>query len=401
VARACANVPFYRERFRQAGLDPSRVRTVGDLGQIPVTEREDLRREGESFLARGTVPARCARVITSGSTGVPVTLYFSTEEVAVRNALSKRMLLLYRQYPWQRTLLVGNPRSARPSLYQRLGIYGERRLSAFLPQSEQARLYRAYRPHILAGYPSSLALLGEGLRRDGGPILCPRIILSGGEMLLPGTRESLTATFKAPVRDCYGVEEMGHIAWECPAGGGYHLVADCGVFEVLEGNEPVGPGEEGDLVLTSLFGRTMPLIRYRIGDRVVLDPDPCTCRCAFPRIRRILGRSDDLLQLSNGQWVHPVVAACGVVDAPGVERFRIIQEGAGSFSVELVTGGPLSEALRSGIVSYFRSHLGAREVVVRRVGAISPGRSGKLRHIVFKPHRGVPRDHIPSEAEGE
>ncbi len=398
VAGACAHVPFYARRFREAGLDPARVRSAGDLRWVPVTEREDVGRAGASMLARGTDPARCARVVTSGSTGIPVTLFFSRQEVAVRNALSKRTLLLYGQPPWRRTLLVGNPRPLAPSPYQRLGIYRERRISAFVPLRDQVRLYLAWRPQILSGYPSSLVLLSQGLRRQGGPPWFPRIVLAGGEMLLPGARRALAEAFEAPVRDCYGVEEMGHIAWECPSGAGYHLAADCGIFEVLDGREPVAPGREGDLVLTSLFGRTMPLIRYRIGDRAIMEPDPCPCGCAFPRIRGILGRADDLLQLPDGRWIHPVVAACGVVDAPGVERFRIVQEARGSFRIELVTPEPLCESTQSAIVAHFRDHMGASRVDVRRVEEIPPDPSGKLRHIRFEDRDGAA---MPPQGGGE
>jgi hypothetical protein len=206
----------------------------------------------------------------------------------------------------------------------------------------------------------------------------------------------LASTFRAPVSQLYGVEEMGHVAWECARGGGLHVAADCGIFEVLEGDEPVPPGEEGDLVVTSLFGRTMPLIRYRIGDRVAVDPDPCPCGSAFPRFRRIVGRADDLLELPDGRMVHPVVAACGVVDVPGVRRFKITQRRAGSLLVALDTSDELSASLRASIVRHFEEHLGARDVEVRRVGAIPADPSGKLRHIVRESCGG---DESPAGAE--
>jgi phenylacetate-CoA ligase len=268
-----------------------------------------------------------------------------------------------------------------------LGIYREKRISAFVPQVKQAQMYRTYKPHILAGYPSSLRLLAETLQREGRPFPAPRIVVSGGEVLLPTTRALLSQVFRTRVRDAYGIEEMGHIAWECPVGGGYHLSADTGIHEIMNGDRPVAPGEEGDLVATSLFSRSIPLIRYRVGDRVALEPDPCPCGCSFPRIRRIVGRADDLLQRPSGEWVHPVVAACGVVEQPGVERFRIVQLGPGEFQVDLVMKQPLPDALCASIEEHFRRHLGAREVIIRRKDEIPPESSGKHRHILYRSRR--------------
>ncbi|MDB9823376.1 hypothetical protein OAC89_06740, partial [Deltaproteobacteria bacterium] len=302
---------------------------------MPVTEREEIRGENLSlFFARGYGPSGCTLRLTSGSTGIPVTRAFTGAEIALRGAMSRRILMIYGLYPNLSNLVVGDPRTWSPSWYQKLGIYRERHISAFIQQDLQAQAYRSYSPDILSGYPSSLRLLGETLRRQDIPFSKPRIILTVGETLLPTTRSFLEKIFEVKVLDRYGIEEMGYIAWECADGGGYHVAADSGIFEVLGDNDqPVGPGEEGDLILTSLYARAMPLIRYRLGDRVSMEPDPCPCGCSFPRIRRIVGRADDLLRLPSGEWVHPVVAACGVVDLPGMDRFRIIQKGTRKFQV--------------------------------------------------------------------
>jgi len=146
----------------------------------------------------------------------------------------------------------------------------------------------------------------------------------------------------------------------------------------------VKPGEEGELILTSLYARAMPLIRYRLGDRVSMENKPCPCGCSFPRIRKIVGRADDLLRLPTGEWVHPVVAACGVVDLHGVEFFRIIQKGTREYRVDLVTQHTLSAEVESNLKNYFRTHLGADHVAVNCVREIPPDPSGKFRHIVYE-----------------
>jgi phenylacetate-CoA ligase len=383
-------VPFYREKYDRAGVSPYEVNKVEDLQRLPVTERHEIRgKDLSSFFARGYNPSECFLRLTSGSTGIPVTRAFTKDEIALRSALSRRIFLIYGLYPNLRNLVVGDPRAWSPPWYQRSGIYRERHISAFTKQDEQADIYRSYSPDILSGYPSSLRLLGETLRRHDIPFPKPRIILTVGELLLPATSFFLEEVFSAPIRDRYGIEEMGYIAWECPVGGGYHVAADCGIFEVLdENNCAVEPGKEGDLILTSLYTRAMPLIRYRLGDLVSIEPDPCPCGCSFPRIRRITGRADDLLRLPSGEWVHPVVAAWGVVDIPGMELFRITQKGIREYQVDLVTQQPLTTETQSNIQKHFKTRLGAEKVTVNRVKEISPDPSGKFRHIIYEAGQG-------------
>jgi phenylacetate-CoA ligase len=383
-------VPFYREKYDRAGVSPHKVKTVEDLQRLPLTERHEITGKGLGlFFARGYNPSECILRLTSGSTGIPITRAFTPAEIALRGALSRRIFLIYGLYPNLRNLVVGDPREWNPPWYQKLAVYRERHVRAFARQDEQADIYRSYRPDILSGYPSSLRLLGETLRRHGIPFPRSRIILTVGELLLPAIRSFLEEIFSAPVRDRYGIEEMGYIAWECPVGGGYHLAADCGIFEVLdEKGHLAEPGEEGDLIMTSLYCRAMPLIRYRLGDRVSIEPGPCPCGCAFPRIRRITGRADDLLRLPSGEWVHPVVAAWGVVDIPGIELFRITQKDAREYQVDLVTRDDLSFEVILNIQRHFKAKLGAEKVTVNRVIEIPPDPSGKFRHIVYQAGQG-------------
>ncbi|OGW37693.1 MAG: hypothetical protein A2Y97_05560 [Nitrospirae bacterium RBG_13_39_12] len=379
-------MPFYREKYDKAGVFPHEVNHLEDLQRLPVTERHEIRGKDLSpFFARSYNPSECILRLTSGSTGIPVTRAFTLDEIALRGALSRRIFLIYGLYPNLRNLVVGDPREWNPPWYQRSAVYRERHVSAFTRQDEQADIYRSYSPDILSGYPSSLRLLGETLRRHNTPFPRPRIILTVGELLLPATRSFLEEIFRAPVRDRYGIEEMGYIAWECPVGGGYHVAADCGIFEVVDENDcPAAPGSEGDLIVTSLYNRAMPLIRYRLGDRVSIEPEPCLCGCVFPRIRRITGRADDLLRLPSGEWVHPVVAAWGIVDIPGMELFRITQNDVKEYQVDLVIRDPLSSEAILNIQHHFKAKLGAEKVTVNRVTEIPPDPSGKFRHIVYQ-----------------
>ena len=94
-------------------------------------------------------------------------------------------------------------------------------------------------------------------------------------------RKFIEKAFGAEVFDIYGCTEIKEIAWECEKHEGYHINEDDVYVEILHGESPAKPGEVGDIVLTDLRNKAMPLIRYRIGDRGLLIAGNCSCGRTF------------------------------------------------------------------------------------------------------------------------
>jgi phenylacetate-CoA ligase len=249
---------------------------------------------------------------------------------------------------------------------------------------EQMRVYLDYRPCLLTGYASALQQLGETLQKNGNPFPKPKMIMPVGEMLTANTRRSLQETFQAPVRDLYGTEEFGYLAWECSRGGGYHLNTDCFFFEVLQDGRPVPAGAEGELVVTSLYMKTMPLIRYRPGDRVVLDPEPCACGCGFPRLKSIQGRLDDFLILPNGEKVHAVLAVNAFKSFSEVRRFQVIQEEDGRIRINLAAHPFLNQEQIQGLRRYFQTHFQTASVGIHQAHEIPIDPAVKWKPVVCR-----------------
>src|SRR6185436_9202776 len=108
------------------------------------------------------------------------------------------------------------------------------------------------------------------------------------------------------VIDNYGVTETGYIAFECPAGGGYHVCSESVLVELLDddGND-VPEGEPGRVVLTSFYNFAMPLIRYAVGDLAVAAHGPCPCGRTLPRLATILGRQRNIFTFPDGSQHSP------------------------------------------------------------------------------------------------
>ncbi len=145
--------------------------------------------------------------------------------------------------------------------------------------------------HCLVAAPGQLEGLLRYFPNSGPPGL--RSLLSSADRLDPVLRHVLASVWNCTVLDHYGLTEMGYGgAVECPAHDGYHLRALDMIVEIVDfcGDEPLPPGEVGEVVITTLEREAMPLIRYRTGDVASLLPAPCGCGSPLPRLGPVCGR---------------------------------------------------------------------------------------------------------------
>ncbi|HOW97057.1 MAG TPA: hypothetical protein P5567_01180 [Kiritimatiellia bacterium] len=377
VARAAVRVPFYREAFAAASLDPAIVRGLDDLARIPVTRKLEYRRcpPGER-LAAGVRPEDCRVEHTSGSTGIPLNVYLSEGEQAQRSALWLRARLRCGLWPWRRHLLVGYYQPPPVPWFLR-----RRRIHA--TAAEACAILGHFRPQVIGAYTSQLLLLAVELQRRGIPPPRPRVLRTGGETLSPAARQRLEQFFGAPARDFYAAVEFGLIGSSCPARGGYHLASGDLLVEIVRDGRPAAPGEEGEVLVTSLVAHAMPLIRYEIGDVGALAPlESCPCGNPFPRLAGLSGRSEDMIVLPGGRRASPRLAAIPFWENTSILQYRVTQRAVGEFEVEVVPDGPLDPGLADRVRSYFREHFEAARTDIRVRDRIDPDPQGKLRKVV-------------------
>jgi phenylacetate-coenzyme A ligase PaaK-like adenylate-forming protein len=142
--------------------------------------------------------------------------------------------------------------------------------------------------------------------------------------------ERITAAWGRRPFDMYGITEAGMFGLECEQHR-LHAMDDEFIFEVVdEDNRPVAPGEPGHKVLiTNLFMRTQPLIRYEVGDMVAVSAEPCPCGRPFPVLQAVEGRSDDVLHLPAADGgdvaVHPMHFRSPLAAEEGVRQYEVVQ----------------------------------------------------------------------------
>ncbi|MGD9675809.1 MAG: hypothetical protein AB7V19_03895, partial [Candidatus Bipolaricaulia bacterium] len=343
----------------------------------------------------GRDPLRSARTSTSGSTGQPFTIYLSRAELYFRRHSLLMTFGRYARLPFPLRVADVGPMVPHPtrSAEQRLGLLALLRIPGDWPLTRQREALLRYRPTILEGYPTCLELLAESFSEGGAPAIRPRLTVCRGETLRPTARELLERTFQSPVANLYNCEEVGNVAWECPDHRGrFHLNSDTCVCEVLA--DEVSPAR-GNVVVTNLYNRTMPLIRYRLDDmatRISAEGSPCSCG-AGPWLEGLAARDDDFVVLPDGRRVSPRVPGNVVYNAlrsstdphlmnQEVRRYQIIQDEAYALHVRLQ--GPPDLGLWSRIASAMKEACPALPCTVEEMDAPVLTTRGKFKIVVSR-----------------
>lgn len=391
LVRIGNEVPFYRQRFAEAGFEPAALATLADLERLPMLTKADIRAHADHIKRPGAM--RLIRYNTGGSSGEPLVFYMGMDRVS-HDVASK-----WRATRWW-NVDIGDPEVVvwgspiEVGAQDRVRALRDRLLrSTLLPAFEmsEAKLdgfvatLRRVRPRMVFGYPSALNLIAghaaqRGVRLDD---LGTRVVFVTSERLYDHQRNAISSAFGCPVANGYGGRDAGFIAHECPQGG-MHLTAEDIVVEIVDAQgREVASGEAGEIVVTHLATADFPFVRYRTGDVAVRRNDACRCGRGLPMLAEIQGRSTDFIVAADGTIMHGLALIYVLRDLPGIASFKITQESLQRTVVQVVPGEGFDPALREHIVAAFKRRLGAGvEVDVQTVQAIALERSGKFRYVV-------------------
>lgn len=392
LSHAAETVPFYRRQWElTAPVGEDQAFTI--LRQLPVLTKHDLQQEKDELCSEER-PRRISAKTTGGSTGQPVTVLKDRKALAYERAAS------WLGYGWfdieigdRGARFWGSPtdvggrwlRFAAADL-----VMNRIRFSAFAFEDEDLEDYwkrcLRWRPDYFYGYVSMLTEFARHLRERGhdGGRLDLKAIVTTAEALASPQRSLLEEVFDAPVQNEYGCGEVGAVAYECPEGS-LHVMADNLVVEVVrDDGSPAAPGESGEILLTDLANRAMPLVRYRVGDRAVLGDD-CPCGRGFPVLKEIRGRAYDFVRDCEGRRYHGEFFMYLFEDlrdrGSEIDQFRVTQQSERELTVEVEASG----ALREEDVEFLRTRIDRKmsgmRVSIRRVDEIERLDSGKTRII--------------------
>jgi phenylacetate-CoA ligase len=187
-------------------------------------------------------------------------------------------------------------------------------------------------------------LLAEYLRTHGFDDIRPHGIIATAMVLHAWQRRVIEEVLGCRVTNRYGCEEVSLIACECEHQG-LHINADSVLVEVLRDGRPARPGEAGNVVVTDLTNRAMPLIRYQVGDVAVARERPCPCGRGLPLLERIEGREADYVVTSRGELISGIsLTENFALEVPGIAQIQIVQHAVDRFEFRLVRGPDFGSA---------------------------------------------------------
>ena len=382
LKHAYKNVSYYRHLFDLAGVRPGDIKSIFDLSKIPITSRAQIQcLQPAEIVADGYNINKLIKQRTSGSTGLPLSIFVTKEEASIRGLFSLRMYLENGYGLKDNMLTVIDPRhfKYKKRYFQFLGIMNEYFISPFDDIERQLEAYMLSRPDIIRGYAScikalALAARGGGMGRHPGVIFCT------GEILDTATRDLIKSVFQAEIIDYYSSLEFGNIAWECKFHQGYHINSDSLILECIRDGRRAPPGEEGEAVITNLYSYAMPLIRYKIGDNVILNNNNCPCGRVFPLIERIDGRIVDYIVLSDGRKISPYALTCGIEEFTEIKKYQIIQKKLDKIIVKIEKEESITQGIVSEVEKKFKEILKSNiNIELVLVDKIPEENSGKYR----------------------
>jgi len=383
LAYARARVPLYStgdwERAL-AGTDASDVR------RWPVLERRLVRTHSRELHAKPKPRGTFYRH-SSASSGEPLHVAYDPQAAAWSWANEHRAMHWYGVAPGARTLMLWGIRHPVLDWLRNARVFLTFELTP--EQLERASQYvLEKRPELCVALPSAAAQLARFIRANhthAQPCLVPFVKL-GGEQIYPFEREQVQEHLGARIVDSYGCTEAGAIAMQCPAGA-LHIFAEHVHVEICRDGEPLPRGEFGDIVVTSLVNRSMPLVRCRVGDRGRISPEPCACGLPHPVLTDLVGRASDMFPASDGTLVHGSVLGSGlqtlIARTPlGAMRQVLFQQIDGHrWKVLVETGAGFDAPLADQLGDVVRGAFGsACRVEVEPVPVIPREASGKYRY---------------------
>ena len=313
VRRVYENVPFYRKKLDEMGIQPGDIRTLDDLRRLPFTYKQDLR-DNYPYGLFAVPRAQLARIhASSGTTGKQTVVGYTQNDLKIWGEITARALsaagvtaedFVHISYGYG--LFTGG-----------LGLHeGATTLGAsVIPVStgntkRQIQIMQDFGSNCLCCTPSYAMHIAETMQQMGvdPSSLKLRAGIFGAEPWTEAMRRRIEEMMRIKAYDIYGMSElMGPgVAYECSAQDGMHINEDHFIVEVIdpETGEPVPDGEKGELVFTCISKEALPLIRYRTRDISAVTREKCACGRTFLRMKKPQGRTDDML-IIRGVNVFP------------------------------------------------------------------------------------------------
>ncbi len=383
-------VPYYKELFSNAGLSPDDIKHSEDLKLLPVLMKETVRVNGEKMLSCDVQRRDLISVHTSGTTGKPLSFWWTKEGVAWEFAFvwARRREGVSFDDPFAtfNSRMVVPINQDKPPFWRHNRVLKQTLFSIYHMNEDTLDLYVRMLSEsnfrYYAGYPSAIYtiasyMIDQGLRCDSVPIR----VFTSSETLTDWQRRAIEKAFNTKVDDSYTNVEQSVLLTQCKYGN-YHVNYEYSIVEFI----PIYT--ERDITLAKVIGtcflnKAMPFIRYDTGDCVEIKTGDMKCPCGHegPAITKIHGREDDLIITPAGN----VVGRISRIFKPGmpIRESQIVQHEDGSLEIIIVQQSGYSRDTEEQLLDELSKRLGdSTQVRFTYTDLIPRGKSGKFRAVI-------------------
>ena len=381
------------------GRLPSEIKSLDDLGAIPVLTKADVQANLQQMIAHGYPRRHLFWSQSSGSTGTPINYCNGREGIRARFAVLDDFYELGGvSYGDRRARISGVQvapvNSNQPPFWIYNRVDNQLQFSAYHLSQETAPYYfkalNEFEPEYITGYTHAIYLLASYIISHDYLSTPVKAVFPDSENLLPEYRPVIEKAFQAPCYDCYGIGETTGGAFQCSAGQYAEISLVC-KLEILDNDDnPVKPGETGRIIMTDFTNYGCPFIRYDTGDLATLT-DGCSCRWSHAlHISDLVGRLDDMILTPKGRWVGRLshVTKPGI----GIRESQIVQKRLDLIQINVVAAENFDPESMKKVVRAAHDYIGDDVEVTWQLVNDIPRNSGshKVRHVVREIKTGKP-----------
>ena len=386
------NVPYYHRIFRERNLKPDDIKTMEDLVKLPIIRRNDILNNFNNFKVKNFKKFKPIFNNTGGTTGKPLKYY------RTKGSWSFSWASKYRSMGWggysygnKLTTLGGSsliPKKKKKNS-KKIRYYIEKNLALSATHMsknimiEYSKKMKNFKPLFLRGYPSSITVFAKYILENNIDIRI-KSVFTTAEVLFSNQREIIQKAFDCEVFDTYGCGDGEGNANECEVHNGLHISIENSIMEFINDNEPVSEGELGKIVLTSLHNYSFPFIRYTPDDMGIYSNENCSCKRGLPILKKIMGRTTDIIKFSNGRILGGPAITLIFKDFNIVE-YQLVQEKRDFLVVKIVKDKRYLDNETQLILNIMKYHCGKGvEIRIDFIDEISKTKSSKYKFIISK-----------------
>ena len=318
IVRFAFTVPLYHDKYKKSGIYPNDINKIEDLKKIPTVSKNDFK----DYYPDGIISSRVNKknliqVSTSGTTGKTLSIYVDMFDI-VFGLFGYIRSIKEHGINWRKdklTIIADFAPHTVETGYINRGLQPRLRSNIFLKNiqwlntndkpEEIIKKIDNFKPDFIGGYVGMLGHLALLKDNGFGKNISPRVIAATGAPLTLPLKNLIKKSFNAEIFESYGSTESGPIAFTCK-NGNFHVMSDFVYLEFLKNEKYFNSIDAGNLVVTKLYGKGTPIIRYNaINDIVSPQFDVCNCGLSGSLLKKIYGRDDISVYTLDGRILLP------------------------------------------------------------------------------------------------